>query len=538
MVKKIKIILTLLILISLTGIAAAETKTINYDYSEFSETLVTNAVNVAGSNKEAINTFFISDITQFSNLHSIIIGSKGTPTAGYSAKSYAETGFIAKIGGVQVGSGTYSWNRHLINGISQGSTVAIVFDNFNGNAFTGSQSLRLTLDDSDVILYTPYEGLYDNPHTMTITPAGAYIAVGTKTYAYNKWFYTFAASKIAIYNKAEFHQQLTYETYPNNNDIRLDFYKNGISNKVIVNGSNGLTYIYSDKADDIHQTIHNNPYIDVTVFNSMKPTNPPWINRIPETSTPGPVYDSIIHMSVYDAVTRNLINGHNVTLQYDDNSPIFTTWDGPISHTSIDWFNGQAANVTYSAEGYDPSPTHRYVMSVVDLSGQWLKAGESRTGNVYLNPIAPPSNVTAYAIFDVLEDMPNGNTFYSSGAAVTIGNTTLITAGQGSCSFELSPGNYQYIVKKVGYQTVSGSFVLGASNKYITVNLPKVQTAPTAPQPTGTAGVDYPYKEVNAREQAESSMGIIFDALPGFASLAVIVLVVSFVGWMTPKKRR
>ena len=270
----------------------------------------------------------------------------------------------------------------------------------------------------------------------------------------------------------------------------------------------------------------------------MKPTNPPWINRIPETSTPGPVYDSIIHMSVYDAVTRNLINGHNVTLQYDDNSPIFTTWDGPISHTSIDWFNGQAANVTYSAEGYDPSPTHRYVMSVVDLSGQWLKAGESRTGNVYLNPIAPPSNVTAYAIFDVLEDMPNGNTFYSSGAAVTIGNTTLITAGQGSCSFELSPGNYQYIVKKVGYQTVSGSFVLGASNKYITVNLPKVQTAPTAPQPTGTAGVDYPYKEVNAREQAESSMGIIFDALPGFASLAVIVLVVSFVGWMTPKKRR
>ena len=80
--------------------------------------------------------------------------------------------------------------------------------------------------------------------------------------------------------------------------------------------------------------------------------------------------------------------------------------------------------------------------------------------------------------------------------------------------------------------------MLGASNKYITVNLPKVQTAPTAPQPTGTAGVDYPYKEVNAREQAESSMGIIFDALPGFASLAVIVLVVSFVGWMTPKKRR
>ena len=534
MIKKIIFLVLLVCLIS-----PVMGETINFDYGEDTTSSQTWGGDYTNKFTRGIVSFKALELSALTDITEIDLVLKSDNSQRFRLSTgevyypdwYTDTfDFTMSISGTQIGAGEVTIiNSVDVSGAAYRLEMVFIFESYDVTGYTGTQYLTFSIPGWE----GNNAGIFVCPNGGGFPPSDYY---NDRVYPFNNGGYIPGQPDIRCQTSTTYqiHQSVTYDIL--DKLININYSRNGYPNLVNVTGDDLDSYYYKNSYEDFNLNVYDNSPITIRVNNPALSED--WVIQIPETSTPGPVYDSIIHMSVYDAVTRNLINGHNVTLQYDDNSPIFTTWDGPISHTSIDWFNGQAANVTYSAEGYDPSPTHRYVMSVVDLSGQWLKAGESRTGNVYLNPIAPPSNVTAYAIFDVLEDMPNGNTFYSSGAAVTIGNTTLITAGQGSCSFELSPGNYQYIVKKVGYQTVSGSFVLGASNKYITVNLPKVQTAPTAPQPTGTAGVDYPYKEVNAREQAESSMGIIFDALPGFASLAVIVLVVSFVGWMTPKKRR
>ena len=519
---KKNIFLVMLLIACTVSSVMAESGTIYYDYTS------SDSINVIYSGGQVVNTmclnsFATDDITQYDSISTIVSGVYGFTTM---PDDTYDTQFTLKIGSDIVASGTYYIWRSRIDGKLTGNNIlTFIFDSYDVSGYTGAQKLNLDISH----IYMPKVDLTGTG--TSVTPSEGYFklhaSIDTARYA---------PQKTTIYRSVDFHQNMVYDL--TDDVLELTMTKNGYTNNINITDITTGTLYTQSSADDFHYVFPNIEQVLIEVENPFN--NNIWSDTIPETSTSIPdEQTALIHNYVSDAVTRHLIgNGHNTTVTYDGNeeAPFTTTWPGGESHTTIDLTYGSSANLTISADGYKDSQTYHFVFSSVDTTGIWLRAGTKPVNYVYLQPIATPSNTTAYATFEVQEQLSGEQYFYSSGAAVTVGSTTLITSGLGSCSFELEAGTYPYTVKKTGFQTVSGSFSLGASNQYISVKLPKIQTAPTPTDPIGQPGVDYPYSSIDPRSQAEESIGIIFQSLPAWASLCVIVVTISFIGWMSPRK--
>lgn len=525
-----KIIIFLVVFAFLINPVSAEIINYDVDYSG-SGSLTISANGGALNYNIPYNKLWTSDVSNFIGVKSMIMGCTGvlpSVPSGYTSAASAQTDFTAKIGSTIVGHGVFGWNQHIVGGSRLGMTIFAVFDDLDVSAYSGEQTITLYLDDTGIL---PTVKSYNSVSAAKTGDApSVFFGQEYGVYTYR------AVGNLAIYLQKDFHQKLEYTFVDNVFDIHI--YKNNVNNWVKITSPDDVNLLYTDSADDIIQTYYGYEYLNITVNNPFD--DDPWFNQIPETSTPTvPDTTAMIHSYVYDAVTRELINnGHNVTVNYGSGSSSDTYWPGSISHTTIDWSDESSANVTYSADGYETSPATTYVASVLDSSGSWLQTGSEVDAYVWLNPLETPSNTTAWVTFEVQEQMSTSSPehyFYSEEAAVAIGNTTLLTGGLGTCTFELPAGTYSYTVKKTGYQTTSGTFSLGASNQYIGVDLPLM---PSAPTPTGEPGVEYTYSPEDYREKADEAATIFTSMLPMWASLAAVVLTMSLIGWITPKKRR
>ena len=498
-------------------------ETINYNYTG-SITYTSTHSGDDADNDEVTSALRFGDITQYRDIQSVIIRFNAGMYGKNPTWVSRSTSVTYRIGDDVIGTGdltvTNLYSESM--GRAYGVIACYSFDTWNVDEYTGNQNVMCDYGSAYYATwgYNHYSG----------TPSGNTVLLGYGSdggYSANiRKGYT-----IYAYNAVNFHQSLDYE----DNGVLLDivFNREGFTNQVKIINCDGLPIYDNYLGYDIDIATADYP-VTVNVTNPF--TDTIWTNQIPETaSTIPPEQTALISAYVYDSVTGNLINGHNTsTLYYGASLPVTCTWPGGVSHTTLDWNYAQSAQVTYSAPGYETSDTYNWTSSSIDLTGNWLKVGEERDLNVYLMPTGTPTETTAYAQFLLTEDL-GYYTFYSENAAVTIGNTTLLSNKAGTCAFELAPGTYSYTVTKTGYLSTSGSFTLGTSNQLIKVKMNKV---PTAPTPPGEPGVEYTYSPENYREKADEAATIFTSMLPMWATLAALVLTMSLIGWISPKKRR
>lgn len=228
---------------------------------------------------------------------------------------------------------------------------------------------------------------------------------------------------------------------------------------------------------------------------------------------------------VYSTADNSLIGGATVTYNATDGSDLqsktLPTGEGIFTLLK---------NVEYiesaEAEGYIPQ-----------TSTDWtaIFPGDTQSA-IYLTPLgenvtagngAVNFHVSAYTSSGSLEPLP--------GALIQIGNQTLITNAAGFAQTEISKtASLSYVISKTGYvsfsRTYTPSWPSDVIDEYPSLRATG-QILPGEPTPAPTQDTR------NINQKTESAFNIIFDNIEAFATLAVMVLFLSFIEWMKPKKR-
>lgn len=133
---------------------------------------------------EVFHTLYAYNMEYTSGTNTIIFISNSTlgtkPTFTNATKSGNTTTFIAKVGAVQVGSGTIGYQR-IFSGAppveQYGGYVWVTFNNYNTSGFTGDQTVDLIWSGLDGLAYT-------QASPATVPP----LATGYMVFAVNGWY--------------------------------------------------------------------------------------------------------------------------------------------------------------------------------------------------------------------------------------------------------------------------------------------------------------------------------------------------------------
>lgn len=515
--RKLLFIVMLILCVCIFTVSAEQ---IHYDYTDSGSG--TSSVHSSSGAGAAMGGLIFEEMSAYTSFTTLVFGVERAPfgSPDWTSKT---TDVQFSIDGDTIGTGTYTvtnvWNSDRTSVDSVIGCFEV--ESWDVYGYSGIQFVDIDFED-EYFENKYYASQVSSSVVYQLTSHAEFKSDGIHgvflKYATNDYI-LYGPYEATAYYATDFHQVLTYSE----NDIYMDIYLdrgNKESDMTIANESGA--YLWYSNSDDIDEDlkIYDKP-IWVNVTNPY--TSNIWTNLIPETTTPT-VADTtaMIHSYVYDAVTGHLLgSGHNVSVLYDSGSSSETQWPSGVSHTTIDWSDETACNLTYSADGYTDSPTQKYVASSLDTSGIFLQVGDEVTTSAYLMPTGGgPTNTTYYLSFEVLQEVaPNSGVLSrSSDAAVTCDGEQRLTGPVGTTWFNVTAGTYPYTVSKNGFETIQGSVTV-SDNTVESVTLYQTMAEPTLSENT-TGEVD--------PEAMHEAVAEAYNEFAGFIPEAVLIACVLF----------
>lgn len=451
--KKIKIFLCFLFIISLTGIASAET--INYDYTTSTEKIYKNVpIGVFTPSAKDMQSLVTNDVTLLEVTEVIIVNIPSFVLKGeHKDEITLEFPIDFKIGNKIVGSGTYqrttSKNK---NGVLKSVVVTIVINNFDAKGYINKQYIKMipkgnaTIDD----FVFAYGNIYHQPENLDD-------GLGIFLCAYD----TCTPSNSITYNRlaVDFHQVLEYHI--TENAINLNFFRHEINNFIEV--KYGEQTILSElKNTDIFTTSYFKP-LKISVQNPYTLTF--WNNIIPED----------LEITGKTKVTYKLVDTTQpyITLrgvyqiwEYHPDTDTFTDYDiGNINgETDIYFDTGKTYSIEFTNNDYKPFKIdyHKKIESVSKNNVIEMEKDEGDNITVSFRAenmdYGKSDNKYPHQYFRDFSISKNGETKYSNNA--------------GYIFYEnITPQEFNIIAKTAGYDDYHKNYGVLDKTQLITIPL-------------------------------------------------------------------
>ena len=477
--KKLNILITLLLLLTLINTVSAETVNIDYtaplSYGDFE--IIAKSTVLMSDNENFYLKF--NNIESWRNIYSIVGRYDITNELQMEVR---DSDIITDVINVEYKIGS----DVLSTGIMQGTiyknsegllkdcVIGFTFDTpLNIQSYNGAQTILVSYTAADFNLYPNRPRNYDlSVHTDDAPYLGCWYAGAHRAFA----------GESRAYKYSQFHQSFVYEYYDESEiGLNLEYDRKGFINQININGS-GDFYYYDEITDtDISLTNMMDLPITINVSNPVyiSPGIGEWFNyTLPVEYVPpeGDKYSDLTY-TVYNAEipTQIISTTYNLTL-YNSTSKIYEPYKtGFNSGTmTINVLNNQFYNMSLTKTGFT---------SKDDLISVFY-AGYGGPVNL-VTYMYPDYGVDNYSVMLKVRDYSTGD--FLEGVKVIGNSETKYTPYNGDVSFTVLAGVIEYEVSKPNYVSISGNATI-TENQAIYIYMMTVEEAinTTVPTPTPT----------------------------------------------------
>lgn len=523
-------------------------------FSTYSSSASGSELYSASTAYDLMHTCFFGDIGEYQGTLFTLEGDyKGIWISGVVS---SECNFAMNYGGDEIGHGIVFYTSRYDNSSNQiGADLIYYFQTWDASGLDDETALTVTYtDDADGIgtMTTHYycktgtNNLWQEPLAAAFDSDRGFSFVAPGYYV--KYMEEVHASQIVLQTIAH-DQTLTYES--NSAGIyEIDFTRNGISNLVTINGQYDGKQLYHGTSD-VDFTVYGSD-VNYNIYVENIAAGADWEQTM-LSGTEAPADPTDTNESISMQLT-NLANGANIpgTLNFTEgvNSSVFNLASG---YGSVDLEPEISYNVTATASGFETlngiiwfdSST---AITVQGSTGYITRTGSASTDNLAYKFSLEPTYTGEDENFSVYNVVVTGEGAGAlAGAGVTIdGISTKVANNAGGASFTISRNTaYSVSITYPGFQSFNYPINLTTSTytDYITLQIDPtgVYATPTpTPDPDdGESGESATYVDLRTNEQkTEDALAIWFDNTEVIAQLALMVVILSLIGWLIPKKRR
>ncbi|WOF15993.1 hypothetical protein F1737_04385 [Methanoplanus sp. FWC-SCC4] len=515
--RNLSIILTGLLIISILAVpVSAEVfekvyedkkgQTVQPDYT---------ASNIYTSSWSSDNVYFYNKWEDYSGLYYFAISSTSPNIRLTSNQDVDNIPFTIKYGSKIYASGKFSY-REKFNYLNQysGFEIWFLFDEFKSEELINDNvpiSSKLQIDSVYDFNGKHGSGLTLSDYKQSIR----LVQSGTGTYQYpdiQGFIVTATSAKWKLKLHSDFQpDQVNY----------INAEKYGFVSNITLKNENG-DILFNDKTSDDY----NYHFVNIPLYLEIENPFGKKYNEIlgSETSSPDEV-NILTH--VYSTADKSLIGGATVTYNATDGSDTqtktFSSGEGIVKLKS-----NLEYSVTASADGY----------RMQEGSAPTVSFSQDTQFGLFLTPTGTNVSAGSGVInFYVKTYTPDGNLEPLEGALIQINGKSLISNSAGYAQYEINKtAPITYSVSKDGYISFSRTH----SPEWPESNVldefaflrKKGMILPGEPTPQPTLDTR------TQNQKAESALNIILDNIEAIAALAVVVVILSFVDYMTPRRRR